>query len=212
MRDWRHDVAETRRIWASLRAEGDAIQRGQATPGLLRRFASRSDRAGEWPGSALREQLAWLLGLRRTEFGGDPEVAQIAEAIAGNLAALGLHVKATRYREHFWEIVASTSPNLVTTPGGTKASGVALMLGARYDPPTLVFEEINSRTPGLGSKMVGAVLAALDARPERFPRIRVDDSSPRGADGLSFWERIAARDPRRAWDITQNEAQRGARG
>ena len=89
------------------------------------------------------------LGLLR-ETGADPAVARTAAAIVVNLRALGLFVEAKRFGPHFVEIVASTSPKLIATPGSPLASGVALLLAGKFNPPTLVFEEINSLEAGLG--------------------------------------------------------------
>jgi hypothetical protein len=136
--------------------------------------------------------------------GGDPALARVAAAIVGKLRALGLHVEAKRYGPHFTEIVASTSPKLVTTPGNAEASGVALLLAGKYDPPTLVFEEINSVMPGLGRAMVDAVLGGLAEGKSPIRKIRVDDASPRGRDGLSFWRRAAAAHAWLEWEITEN--------
>ena len=137
-------------------------------------------------------------------------LASGSAAIEAILTALGLRVRAKFYGPHFCEIVASTSPKLITKPNDPRASGIALLLAGNYDPPTLVFEEINSRRKGFGAAMVDAVLSGLGASPAMFKRIRVDDASPRGADGRSFWERMAARHAGFDWAITQNERERAA--
>jgi hypothetical protein len=142
------------------------------------------------------------LGLVR-EAGADPAVARTAEAIVVNLRALGLFVEAKRFGPHFIEIVASTSPKLVTTPGSPLASGVALLLAGKFNPPTLVFEEINSLKPGLGRAMVEAALRGLAGRECPFRKVRVDDASPRGRDGLSFWRRAAVAHAWLEWEITE---------
>jgi hypothetical protein len=147
------------------------------------------------------------LGLLR-EAAADPAVAQTAAAIGENLRSLGLFVEAKPFGPHFVEIVASTSPTLVTTPGSPLASGVALLLADVYDPPTLVFEEINSLKPGLGRAMVEAALRGLAGQECPFRKIRVDDASPRGRDGLSFWRRAAAAHAWLEWEITENERAR----
>ena len=144
------------------------------------------------------------LGLFREERA-DPAAARTVEAVVANLRALGLHVEARSYGPHFVEIFASTSPKLVTTPGSPLASGVALLLAGAYDPPTLVFEEINSLNPGLGRRMVEAALQALAAQECPFRKVRVDDASPLGGDGLSFWRRAAAAHAWLDWEITENE-------
>ena len=151
----------------------------------------------------MRALLQWL-GLAREE-APDPALARAAEAIGANLRALGLFVAAKAYGPHFVEIVASTSLKLVTMPGGKEASGVALLLARSYDPPTLVFEEINSLQPGLGRRMVEAALQGLAAPECPFRKIRVDDASPRGRDGSSFWRRLAASHPWLDWEITEKE-------
>jgi hypothetical protein len=149
-------------------------------------------------------------GLARDE-GPDPALAGAAEAIVANLRALGLFVASKAYGPHFVEIVASTSPKLVTTPESAEASGVALLLAQSYDPPTLVFEEINSLQAGLGRRMVEAVLQGLAAPECPFRKVRVDDASPLRGDGLSFWRRVAAAHQWIEWEITEHERERTAR-
>ncbi|ARN82919.1 ATP-binding protein [Methylocystis bryophila] len=144
----------------------------------------------------MRTPLKWL---------GDPAVAATAEAVAQNLRALGLHVEAKRYGPHFVEIVASTSPKLITTPHNAEASGIALLLAWKYDPPTLVFEEINSLSPGLGRAMVEAALQGVAGPESCIRKVRVDDASPHGADGLSFWRRAALAHAWLEWEITESE-------
>ena len=160
--------------------------------------------------SVMRALSRWL-GLARGERA-HPPVGRTAEAIVANLRALGLFVEAKRYGPKFVEIVASTSPKLDTTPGGAKASGVALLLAGKYDPPTLVFEEINSLKPGLGSAMVGAALQGLTAQECPFRKIRVDDASSLGPDGLSFWRRVAAAHAWLEWEITRHDGARARPG
>jgi hypothetical protein len=144
------------------------------------------------------------LGLLREE-SADAAIARTAEAIEKNLRALGLFVEAKPFGRHFVEIVASTSPKRITTPGSPLASGLALLLAGKYDPPTLVFEEINSLNAGLGRRMVEAALHGLAAQGCPFRKIRVDDASPLGRDGLSFWRRAAASHAWLEWEITENE-------
>jgi hypothetical protein len=146
--------------------------------------------------------LKFLRGAR-AEADREAEIEKLAEAICRNLRGLGLYVTSKRYGASFWEIVASSSQKMITTPEGEQASGIALMLGGEYDPPTLVFEEINSLEAGLGAEMVGAVAAALNERPKLFRRLRVDDSSPRLKDGRSWWERVAAAHSQFEWEITR---------
>jgi hypothetical protein len=132
----------------------------------------------------------------------DAAAAAIAEAIRARLGALGLYARVDVWRNGFVEVVGSTSPRFITTPDGREASGVAVLLAPRYAPPTLVFEEINSLTPGLGRRMAGAALAPLAEGPGVICCIRVDDASPRRADGRSFWEHVAAEHPQFEWRIT----------
>jgi len=131
----------------------------------------------------------------------DPALADLAEAIYHNLRALGLFVRARHHGLGFCEIVASTSPKLVTTPDGKEASGIALLLASAYDPPTLVFEEINSLQRGLGRKMVAA---ALEPSIGAFPRVRVNDLSPFQTDGLRWWEHVARVHAAFEWVITHD--------
>jgi hypothetical protein len=136
---------------------------------------------------------------------GDPRFEKIANDICHNLSGLGLHVKSTKYGSGFWEIVASTSEKMITLPGGNEASGIALLLAGKYDPPTLVFEEINSLRSGLGRQMVGAVLAGLESSPGVIGRLRVNDLSPRLRDGRRWWEHIASSRPEFDWRITHDD-------
>lgn len=135
----------------------------------------------------------------------DPAMRAVAEAIAHNLAALGLYVDSRSYGRNFLEIKASTSPKLITTPDGTEASGVALLLAGAYEPPSLVFEQINSLQRGLGRAMVEAVIAGAKERPDVFRRLRVNDLSPRLQDGRRWWEHVAAAHPEFDWAITHEE-------
>ena len=149
---------------------------------------------------------AWRVWRRRAAARpADPAIGAIAEAISRNLAALGLFVDSRQYGRSFCEIKASTSPKLLTTPDGTAASGIALLLAGGYEPPTLVFEQINSLQRGLGRAMVEAVIAGVKERPEAFRRLRVNDLSPRLQDGRRWWEHVAAAHPEFDWVITHEE-------
>jgi hypothetical protein len=170
--------------------------------------ATRSLPARGWGEAAQADEPESLSRGRRRAAAADPAIARTAEAIVENLRGLGLYVEAKGYGPHFVEIVASTSPRLVTTPGSVEASGLALLLAGKYDPPTLVFEEINSLTPGLGRAMVEAALQG-PAADGFFRKIRVDDASPLGRDGLSFWRRAAGVHAWVEWEIMQ-DGQSGA--
>lgn len=146
-----------------------------------------------------------MLKRRGAGAGSDPAMEAIAAAVAENLRALGLVVDSKKYGTDFWEIAASTSPKMITTPGSLEASGVALLLAGKFDPPTLVLEEINSLQRGLGRRMVGAVIAGLASRPGVFPRVKVDDLSPFMADGRRWWEHVANEHSDFDWRITHGE-------
>jgi hypothetical protein len=135
----------------------------------------------------------------------DPAIDKVADDICRNLRALGLYVESKKYRSGFCEIVASSSRKMITLPDGKEASGIALLLAKKYDPPAVVFEEINSLRAGLGSQMVRAVVAALDESPRVFERLRVNDLSPRMKDGRRWWEHIASSYPEFEWHITHDE-------
>ena len=135
----------------------------------------------------------------------DPAMLAIAEAISRNLAALGLFVDSRSYGRSFFEIKASTSSKLITTPDGREASGIALLLAGAYEPPSLVFEQINSLQRGLGRAMVEAAIAGMNERPGAFRRLRVNDLSPRLQDGRRWWEHVAAAHPQFDWVITHEE-------
>jgi hypothetical protein len=135
----------------------------------------------------------------------DPAMQAIVDAISANLAALGLYVDSRGYGRGFVEIKASTSPKLITTPDGTQASGIALLLARAYEPPSLVFEQINSLRRGLGRAMVEAVIAGAKARPDAFRWLRVNDLSPRLPDGRRWWEHVADAHPEFDWVITHEE-------
>jgi hypothetical protein len=95
----------------------------------------------------------------------DRAIDKVADDICRNLRGLGLYVESKKYGSGFCEIVASSSRRMITVPGGKEASGIALLLAGKYDPLTLVFEEINSLRGGLGRQMVGEVLAGLREHP-----------------------------------------------
>ncbi|MBI5011416.1 MAG: hypothetical protein HZC06_00925, partial [Methylocystis sp.] len=95
----------------------------------------------------------------------DPAMLAIAETISRNLAAIGLFVDSRPYGRGFFEIKASTSSKMITTPDGRVASGIALLLAGAYEPPSLVFEQINSLQRGLGRAMVEAAIAGMNERP-----------------------------------------------
>ncbi len=134
----------------------------------------------------------------------DPAIDAVAHEICANLAALGLHVGSTSQGRRFVEIRGSTSKRLITTPDSKEASGVALLLAGGYDPPAVVFEQINSIEPGLGSRMVGAVLAGARTRPDVFSCVRVNDLSPFQPDGRRWWEHVADAHPQFDWRITHD--------
>ena len=142
---------------------------------------------------------------RKSADAADPAVRAIAEAISHNLATLGLFVDSRPYGRRFFEIKASTSPKMITTPDGREASGIALLLAGAYEPPSLVFEQINSLQRGLGRAMVEAVIAGVKARPGAFRLLRVNDLSPRLQDGRRWWEHVAAAHPEFDWVITHEE-------
>jgi len=148
---------------------------------------------------------AWRSWRRDAAAQPDPAMLAIAEAISRNLAILGLFVDSKQYGRGFFEIKASTSPRLITTPDGTEASGIALLLAGGYEPPTLVFEQINSLQRGLGRAMVEAVIAGVKERPGAFGRLRVNDLSPRLQDGRRWWEHVAAAHREFEWVITHEE-------
>lgn len=137
----------------------------------------------------------------------DPATERIAGAVNRNLSALGLIVECKEYGNGtgFWEIIASTSPNRVARPESREASGIALLIAGKYEPPTLVFEEINSLQRGLGRRMVAAVFAALDEAPGVITRAKVDDLSPFQSDGRRWWEHVASDYAQYEWTITHGE-------
>ncbi len=94
---------------------------------------------------------------------------------------------------------------MITLPHNAEASGLALLLAQKYDPPTLVFEEINSLKPGLGRAMIAAAVSGLGARPGLFQRIRVNDLSRRLHDGRRWWEHVAGAYPAFEWVVTHDE-------
>lgn len=141
---------------------------------------------------------------RRRDANADPAIAALGRTVCANLRDLGLHVDARTYGRAFVEIRASTSPRLVTTPGDGAASGVALLLAGKFDPPALVFEQINSRERGSGRRMVGAVMAALAAHPGVVSQVKVNDLSPVQADGRRWWEHVAQDHAAFDWRITHD--------
>lgn len=119
------------------------------------------------------------------------DLADLARRIDARLRALGLFVDATPHGDSFYEIFASSSPRMIVLPGSSEASGIAVLLAAAYDPPTLVFERINSIAPGLGRRMVAAILDGAREHPGLFARLRVNDLSPIQTDGRRWWRHIA---------------------
>lgn len=152
----------------------------------------------------LREIMRTWLGFRAGDIS-DPAMEKIADAIVENLRGLGLIVECKKYGTGFWEIVASTSSRLITRPDNKEASGVALLLAGKFDPPTLVFEEINAVQRGFGRKMVAAVFVGLSEAPGVFSCVKVDDLSPYLRDGRRWWEHIAHEYAQHDWQITHGE-------
>ncbi len=146
----------------------------------------------------------WDFVLGRKRRAASPALAELAEDIAANLRALGLFVDVAPHGTGFVEIRASTSPKLVTTPDSAEASGVALLLAAKYDPPALVFEQINSIQPGLGRRMVAAVMEGLRAHPGVLACVKVNDLSPFQPDGRRWWETVADGYADLDWRITHD--------
>lgn len=142
--------------------------------------------------------------LRRPPPSGDPAFAALAGDIADDLRALGLHVKARAWSARFHEIRASSSPRMIVEPDHPTASGVALLLAGDYEPPTLVFERINSIERGLGRRMVHAALDALRRHPGLLASVRVNDLSPFQSDGRRWWEHVAAANDDLDWRITHD--------
>ncbi len=145
-----------------------------------------------------------FLKSRRRKRATAPAVEAVATAVRANLSTLGLHVGSQAHGSRFVEIRASTSPRLITTPDSKEASGVALLLAAGFDPPAVVFEQINSIEPGLGRRMVGAVLGGARTRPGLFPCVRVNDLSPFQRDGRRWWENVADAQADFDWRITHD--------
>ncbi len=146
--------------------------------------------------------LLWRGRRRRAET--RPDIAALGEDIASNLRSLGLFVDAQPHGTGFVEIRASTSPKLITTPDSVEASGVALLLAGKYDPPALVFEQINSIQPGLGRRMVAAAMAGLRAHPGVLACVKVNDLSPFQPDGRRWWEHVADDYADFEWRITHD--------
>lgn len=146
-----------------------------------------------------------MLLLRKSTPNETDSLQAIEDAVCRNLRALGLHVRAKRFGRGFSEIVASSSPRLITTPDGSRASGIMLLLAQKYDPPLVVFEEINSLRRGLGRAMVAAALDGVSSRPGVFRHVRVNDLSPFQPDGRRWWENIADLHPSFEWNITHEE-------
>ena len=128
----------------------------------------------------------------------------VAESIDSRLWALGLFVVSRAHGPGFYEIFASSSPRMIILPDSPEASGVAILLAAAYAPPTVVFERINSISPGLGRRMVAAALDGLRAHPGVFHRLRVNDLSPFQADGRRWWEHIAETHKDFEWIVTHD--------
>jgi len=135
----------------------------------------------------------------------DPAIAALGETIAANLRALGLVVATTRHGKNFCEIIAATARPPAVRAHHPTVSGVALLLAGGYDPPQLVFAEINSLRRGLGRAMVAAALSALEAHPGVISAVRLNDRSPRGDDGRSWWGHVAADWPQFDWIVTHDD-------
>lgn len=132
------------------------------------------------------------------------QITGVAMSVDGRLRALGLFVVASAHGDCFYEIFASSSPRMIVLPDSAEASGIAVLLAAAYEPPTVVFERINSIEPGLGRRMVAAVLDGLRAHPGVFMRLRVNDLSPAQADGRRWWEHIAEAHADFEWVLTHD--------
>jgi hypothetical protein len=144
-----------------------------------------------------------LLGFRRRR-AVDPALDALAATICANLRGLGLSAQARPHGRGFVEIRASTSPHLITTPGDPEASGVALLLAGAFEPPALVFEQINSRHRGLGRRMVDAVMQGLRLHRGVLSEAKVNDLSPVQPDGRRWWAHVAEDYPDIAWRLTND--------
>ncbi len=131
-------------------------------------------------------------------------ITGLAKIIDQRLRAQGLFVLGHAHGDGFYEIFASSSPDMIVLPDSVEASGIAILLAAAYDPPTVVFERINSIAPGLGRRMVVAVLDGLREYPGLFQRLRVNDLSPLQADGRRWWEHMADMHQDFEWMITHD--------
>lgn len=136
--------------------------------------------------------------------GANPLLAAVAGTIDARLRALGLFVVSHAHGPGFYEIFASSSPRMIVLPDSAEASGVAILLASAYAPPTVVFERINSITPGLGRRMVDAALDGLRAHPDAFHLLRVNDLSPLQADGRRWWRHIADTHSDFEWIVTSD--------
>lgn len=142
--------------------------------------------------------------LKSTRGQGGDALDAVASTVCANLRALGLFVACESYGRGFYEIRASTSAKFITTPDSAEASGVALLLAQKFDPPALVFEQINSRERGLGRKMVAAVMDGVRTRPGLLRSVKVNDLSPFQDDGRRWWENLSDAYPDFDWRITHD--------
>ena len=135
----------------------------------------------------------------------DPAMLAIAEAISRNLSALGLFVDSRPYGRRFFEIKASTSSKLITTPDGTEASGSRFCSPAPMSRRRWFSNRSTLCSAAWGGRWWRRSIAGVKERPGAFRLLRVNDLSPRLPDGRRWWEHVAAAHPEFDWVITHEE-------
>jgi len=142
------------------------------------------------------------------------DINGLFQDITSNLKSLGLYVSRPRSRNHSWgveyDVFASNKEDaenyIGITPNEEGETGVTITVyhNTSTDEIKFQFYAITSSEPGMGSKMVDAVMSAI----EPYSDSLLTDSSGKGTISVhhdwsgGFWDKIQSRYSQYTWNLS----------